>query len=208
MEKSSISTEAKNVLDKIGKTEIVKNFYLAGGTALALQLNHRESVDLDWFSAEVFSNKKIIECLSGLGVFELNQEDEGTVHGTLDGVKVSFLFYSQKPLFPLVDLEGAKMASEKDIAAMKLSAISSRGSKKDFIDFYFLLKKYSLKELFEVFEKKYEEIKYNKIHLLKSLAYFDDAEEDPMPIMIENADWEKMKEELREKTADFLGKRE
>ncbi|MDA3814792.1 MAG: nucleotidyl transferase AbiEii/AbiGii toxin family protein [Patescibacteria group bacterium] len=120
--------------------------------------------------------------------------------------KVSFLFYSQALLFPLVDFGGVKMASEKDIAAMKLSAISSRGSKKDFIDFYFLLKKYSLEELLEVFEKKYKKIKYNKVHLLKSLAYFSDAEEDPIPVMIEDVDWEEIKKELKEKIAEFLRK--
>jgi len=91
---------------------------------------------------------------------------------------------------------GIKIADEKDIACMKIDAISSRGSKKDFIDLYFLLEKYSLPELISFFEKKYSAIEFNKLHILKSLTYFKDAEDEPMPIMIKNTNWADVKKKI------------
>jgi len=177
---------------------------LAGGTALALQLNHRKSIDLDWFSASPFSNRKIISVLSKLGNFKLDQQEEGTIHGILNNVRITFLYYKYPLIFPLINFSGINLADERDIAAMKLDAVSSRGSKKDFIDIYFLLQKYSLKKLLDFFENKYTEIKYNKIHLLKSLVYFQDAENDPMPKMIKRADWKKIKSYLEKITLKQL----
>lgn len=85
------------------------------------------------------------------------------------------------------------MADERDIAAMKIDAISARGSKKDFVDMYFLLQKYSLSQLIEFFEKKYQNIQYNKLHILKSLVYFDNADNNPDQIMLVDFDWEKIR---------------
>jgi hypothetical protein len=99
-------------------------------------------------------------------------------------------------LFPTIAFEGIQLADERDIAAMKLDAVSSRGSKKDFIDIYFLLKKYSLAELFDIFEKKYAAIKFNKLHILKSLSYFENAEQEPMPVMLESVPWEEVKKKI------------
>lgn len=195
MHKQAVSEQTQRVLAKIGKP-FSQNFYLAGGTALAIQLGHRLSIDLDWFSGEGFLNSSLKTDLSQFGQFELTGEDEDTIHGILDNVRVSFLRYSYRLLFPLVDFEDAKLADERDIAAMKIDAISSRGSKKDFVDLYFLLEKYSLPELIELFEKKYANIKFNKLHILKSLTYFEDAEEDPMPIMLKEAKWEEVKEKI------------
>ena len=90
-------------------------------------------------------------------------------------------------------LEKIGSADERDIAAMKIDAISSRGSKKDFFDIYFLLKKYSLQELIDFFEKKYSGIQYNKLHILKSLVFFEDAETEPVPVMLQDANWEEVK---------------
>ncbi|HRZ95624.1 MAG TPA: nucleotidyl transferase AbiEii/AbiGii toxin family protein [Candidatus Moranbacteria bacterium] len=200
----SINLETKRVLEKIGKSAFVSNFYLAGGTALAIQLGHRESIDLDWFSEKEFANEKIKNELSKIGSFELNSEEENTVHGAIDNVKVSFLHYPYGRLFPLVAFEGINLADERDIAAMKIDAISSRGSKKDFIDLFFLLKKYSLEELLGFFEKKFKDIRYNKLHILKSLAYFEAAKDEPMPKMIENAGWEEIQKKISEKINEFL----
>lgn len=171
---------------------------------MAVELGHRKSIDFDWFSKEDFSNSEIKEILSGLGVFVLSGESDGTIHGILDEVKVSFLRYRYNLLFPLVSFENVHLADERDIAGMKIDAISSRGSKKDFIDLFFLLKKYSLAELIEFFEKKYSEIKYNRLHILKSLAYFADAENDPMPIMVEPLEWEKVKELIAQEARALL----
>jgi len=91
------------------------------------------------------------------------------------------------------------LADERDVAAMKIDAISSRGSKKDFIDLFFLLKKHTLEDLLDIFSKKYKNIKFNKLHILKSLAFFEDAESDPMPVMLQSADWISIKNSIQEK---------
>jgi hypothetical protein len=204
MFKETISRETRLVLEKIVGTALADRFYLAGGTALAIQLGHRESIDLDWFCPNDFSNQEIKFELSKLGQLQITSEEEVTVNGTLDNVKVSFLRYRYDVTFPLIEMDGVKLADERDIAAMKIDAMSSRGSKKDFIDIYFLLRKYSLGELLGFFEKKYRGIDYNKLHILKSLVYFVDAEDDPMPKMIEKADWEEVKSEINKQTNKLI----
>ena len=204
MFKESISQETKLVLEKISQGKLVDKFYLVGGTALAIQLGHRESIDLDWFSQDNFSNQEIKFELSKLGNFQVISESDGTVNGMLDNVKVSFLYYRYKTLFPLVNFEKIKMADERDIAAMKIDAVSSRGSKKDFVDIFFLLKKYSLEKIIGFFEKKYADINYNKLHILKSLVYFAEADNEPIPIMIQDIDWEEVKKDMQEKVNAWL----
>lgn len=197
MYSETISPKTKRVLEKIGSGFLVRDFYLAGGTALALQLGHRQSNDLDWFSEQDFLNEKIKKSVALLGNFKLLSEEKGTIHGTLNEIRVSFFYYNYSLLFPLIKFEGINLADERDIAAMKISAISSRGSKKDFIDLYFLLEKYPLTELIDFFEKKYKEIEYNKLHIFKSIIYFNDAENEPMPIMIKKVEWETVKEKIK-----------
>ena len=205
MHAESISPETKRVLDKIDKSEVAKDFYLVGGTALAIQIGHRESIDLDWFSENDFSTTNLKSQLASLGNFKLNNEEDGTIDGELDDVKLSFFFYKFKLIFPLKTFEGLYLADERDIAAMKIDAMSSRGSKKDFIDLYFLLLgKYTLEELMGFFEKKYSDVQYNKIHILKSLIYFEDAENEPMPKMIKDVNWDDVKILLQDKVAGYL----
>lgn len=193
----TIDIQTKRVLEKVEAVSSLRDrFYLAGGTSLAIQLGHRKSIDLDWFSKENFSNNDIKEKLSSLGVFILTSESEGTIHGMLDQVKISILHYKYDLMFPLINFGNIKLADERDIAAMKIDAVSSRGSKKDFIDLYFLLKKYSLSEVIGFFEKKYSGITYNRLHILKSLSYFSDADMEPTPEMLNPLDWERVKEHL------------
>lgn len=204
MRAESIDKKTSQVLEKIKSSGIVEYFYLAGGTALALQIGHRQSIDLDWFSAAAFSVSKLKKGLSSLGKLEVVSEDEGTLNALLNGIKISFFHYNYRQIFPLLEFNGLKIADERDIAAMKLDATSSRGSKKDFIDVYFLLQRYSLKELIGFFESKYRETQYNKMHILKSLAYFENADNEPMPIMLKPADWNKVKNFISSQVNDFL----
>lgn len=204
MHPDAITEQTKSVLEKIGNSRIGENFYLGGGTALALQIGHRESMDLDWFSQEEFLNSRLKNELSGIGEFRLENESQGTINGLLDGVRVSFFYYPYKLSSRLVSFEKINLASKQDIAAMKIDAVSSRGSKKDFIDLYFLLKEFSLKELIQFFEEKYSGIKYNKLHILKSLSYFEDAEEEPMPKMIKDISWEEVKKYLQKETESLI----
>lgn len=189
----AIQKDTKEVLVLLKKSGIVDDFYLAGGTALAIQLGHRESIDLDWFRKHGFANEQLKERLMKLGDFSVTSEDVDTLHGVLDGVKISFLKYDHDQLFPCIVFDGVQMADERDIAAMKISAISSRGSKKDFIDLYFLLQKYHLIELLNLFERKHADIKYNMLHIFKSIVFFDSADNDPTPVMIKHFEWDRVK---------------
>lgn len=206
MYEKSIDKKTKLVLEKIEKLGFVKNFYLAGGTALAIQFGHRESIDLDFFSREKFSVSDMEKELSLIGKFILSKKDDRTLDGILDGVKISFFHYDYDLIYPLIEFNNIQIADERDIACMKLDAVSSRGSKKDFIDIYFLLEKYSLSELIDFFERKYKNIEYNKLHILKSLAYFIDAEDEPMPVMIKNVEWEEVKKKIIEEAKGVLNK--
>jgi hypothetical protein len=183
MFEQSISRETRLVLEKIARSGLTHGFYLGGGTTLALELGHRQSIDLDWFARGDFSNGALKEKLAGLGKLAIIGEEDGTLNAVLDGVKLTFLCYRYPLLFPTVEFESVRLADERDIAAMKIDAASSRGSRKDFVDLYFLLKKYMLAELIDIFERKYEGIEYNKLHILKSLVYFEDAGNEPILII-------------------------
>ena len=206
MFKNAINKETRGVLEKIGSAGFAKKFYLAGGTALAIQLGHRESIDLDFFSTKKFLPREIKDELSSRGNLIVDYENEKTLDGSLDNVKVSFFHYDYRQLYPLIAFGKINLADERDISAMKIDAISSRGSKKDFVDLYFLLKKYSLPELLEFFEKKYLGIQYNKLHILKSLAFFEDAENDPMPVMLQDTAWEEVKKGISTELKKMIGK--
>ena len=204
MRKEVINKKTERFLSALAQSELVKDFYLAGGTALALQYGHRKSVDLDWFKKESFNTVKLKRDLAALGELTINSEERDTLNLDLAGVKLSFLGYPYKLLFPLLHWQGIKLADHRDIACMKLDAASSRGSKKDFIDLYFFLQNHSLSYLLKLFEKKYKNIKYNKLHILKSLTYFTDADSEPMPIMIQGISWREVKKFFQKITRSMV----
>lgn len=198
MREEVINKKTERLLSALAQSGLVNDFYLAGGTALALQYGHRKSVDLDWFSRKSFDTAKLKKGLAELGRIIVSSEEKDTLNLSINSVKISFIGYPYKLLFPFLSWHGVKLADHRDIACMKLDAASSRGSKKDFIDLYFFLQNYSLAYLLKLFEKKYKNIKYNKLHILKSLTYFTDANREPMPIMIENVSWTEVKKYFQE----------
>ena len=111
----------------------------------------------------------------------------------------------EQNVYPLIPFVGIMLADERDIAAMKVDAISTRGSKKDFIDLYFLLKKYSLQEIIGFFETRFRHLAYNRLHILKSLSYFEDAERDPMSMMLQHVPWEEMKRTIADEAKKLAG---
>ena len=193
----TLSPATSALLNKIQHNKLAADFYLAGGTALALQYGHRQSVDLDWFTKDSINTKALIKKLSAIGDFELLNEETNTVEGYLDKVKVSFMTYPYPLLNKKNKLFGeVYIASALDIAIMKLSAISGRNAKKDFIDLYWYLhtEKTGLISLFAKMKKKFFGTKYDVIHICKSLVYFKEAETQPMPVMLAKISWEKVKE--------------
>jgi len=194
MPQEIISAKTKSNLARLKRAALLKGFYLAGGTGLALQLNHRLSLDLDFFTKNDIETKILIQKIKNLGKFSVEKESENTLIGIFEETRITFLKYDYPLLFPLKEWGRIKVADGRDIGCMKISAISSRGTKKDFIDLYFLCQKViSLRKLLELFKKKYKSVEYNMTHILKSLIYFADAEKDPLPKMISPISWKEVK---------------
>lgn len=198
MHPETLEPETARVLTRIAQSNIVaegSGIYLAGGTALALQLGHRQSVDLDFFCEKGMS-EGLTESLSALGSLVISRADPTTLDGLLDTVKVSFFAYSYPRLFPTVSFSAIPLADPRDIAAMKILAISQRCTRKDFIDLAILLRIYSLAEIFVIFDQKYKPVSYLRTHLLKSITYFVEAESEPMPRMFDALTWDEVKKIL------------
>ena len=174
----------------------IHDFYLAGGTCLALQIGHRRSIDFDFFTPNDFNTSIIVNKLNSIGSYERSSEDRNTINGSLNGMRISFFGYNFKLIDDVRILSGIKLAGLKDIAAMKLEAIAGRGSRKDFIDMFFLLKKYSLEEIFSFHTEKYGIGLSNQYHHLKSLVYFEDAETEAMPVMLQPLNWDNVKNHI------------
>ena len=183
MHKETMAPETHALFSNLASAPWLPGFYLAGGTALALRLGHRTSVDLGFFAAKPFDEALLVENLAAAGKAEILQRSPQSVIGILDGVKFSFLGYPYPMLKPLGNLDGISIASIEDIACMKLDALASRGTKRDFIDVYFVATEIPLADLMALFKQKYASVGYNPVHLKKSLVFFEDAEGEPMPAM-------------------------
>jgi hypothetical protein len=177
-----------NVLDK-KRREILplfksfkKDFYLAGGTALALQIGHRDSVDFDFFSKKDINTKelfnKVKDIFKGHKILKV-QEEENTLTVIIDdNIDVSFFSYKYKLIKPLIKEEYFSLASMEDIGCMKFSAIIGRKINKDYIDLYYILQKIKLRDLLAIAKKKMSELDSNLV--IKNLVYFEDIESSPI----------------------------
>jgi hypothetical protein len=179
------------LLTALTNNPLFEDYYLVGGTALALQIGHRHSVDIDLFSSNPLIESDITPALTAFGKTTILSKSKNIVIYSVNDIKVDFVYYQYKWIQAPLITNKFKIASKADIAAMKLNAISGRGSKKDFVDLFFLLKEYSLKEMIEFYKQKYPE--GSEFLVLKSMCYFDDADQEPMPVMLVEINWEKIK---------------
>lgn len=200
----TIHPDTLELLKKIQSLEMFKEARLVGGTALALQLGHRKSIDLDFFGNVDASLQEITLELSAFAPVSPLSESRMMRFLIVDGVKVDIVNYPYSWIDEPITEEGVTLAGIKDIAAMKLSAITNRGTRKDFVDFYFLLKLFSFDELINLYVQKYSDAQL--FTTLKSLTYFDDAEQDPMPLMLSSLNWEDVKSLIVSEVGRFLKK--
>ena len=185
------------------------SWYLAGGTALALQTGNRKSLDLDFFTQNRnFDGKKLIAHFVGNNDWQTEVEDTNTIYGQLLMAKVSFIAYpffipKQEPL-----RHGAiKVLQAKDIAVMKITAISQRGRKRDFFDLYWCAKNIEpLEEIIKRLKVQYPSVAHDYHHILKSMVYFEDAENDPDPEINFDANWKKVKNFFIKKIPEIADK--
>lgn len=178
----------------IADFSFVKDSYLAGGTALALQLGHRISVDLDFFTQKEIDEKVISLNLKKLSEFKEEGVSWRTVWGKLGSTKFSIFYYKYPLISKTLPFMNINILDLKDIAAMKIAAVADRGTKRDFIDLYFLSKKYSIEDMLGFYDKKYADLEEKRYHLLRSLDYFVDAENDVMPKMLVSVSWDSIKD--------------
>ena len=191
----TVEPNTLELLRSLMQKEYLDSFVLVGGTALALQLGSRKSIDLDMFSNTEFSSNEILTSLLRDYQIVVNNQLSQTLISTINHVKVDFIKFHYPFIRPFVVIENIRMASLEDIAAMKLDAITGRGSKKDFYDLFFLLQHYSLDELFLFYTEKYPH--QTTFHVARSLTYFDDAEIQPNPIVFDkNITWKAVQEKI------------
>lgn len=185
----------KEHLALLSRSATLRDAYLAGGTACALQLGHRVSIDFDFFTSREFEPKSVAAEIAELAAFEVEETTEGTILGKFLGTKFSLFKYQYPLVYPPHEYQSIKIADIRDIAAMKLDAIASRGTKRDFIDLYFIcIAGNALSDLMEVYDKKYKMLASNLMHIKKSLVFFDDAETDAMPQLLQKISWQVIKD--------------
>ena len=202
MHENVLPSEALDLISRI--SSVAQAFYLAGGTALALQLGHRVSIALDFFSTSPFDEEVLRKNINPEQAIMVRR---GTLHVIKEGVNLSFLHYEVPLCYPVLRWRKINIASWKDIIAEKLKSISQRGAKKDFFDLYAVLKlKAQVSEVCSFFLRRFEDSGINLYHVLRSVVYFEDAEEEPPPVLLMEGDewgWERVKRFFEERVRDF-----
>jgi hypothetical protein len=197
LRREALGRSQRSLLPRLAPLARQHGFYLAGGTALALQLGHRRSVDFDFFREDPIDDplRLAADLRTAALPFETDRVERGTLHGRASGVRVSFLEYRYPLLRPLREIDGLRLAALEDIAAMKLAAVAQRGSKKDFIDVFALGRRFGLADMLGFYGKKYgvEDVG----HLLVALAYFDDADRERTPMLLQRHSWPAVRSTIR-----------
>jgi len=191
----AIDNVSLDILKKLMQLNELNDFYLVGGTALALLLGHRFSIDLALFTGKDFTTRELTETLQKHFTVQITGEFHNTLNLFLETIKVDLISFKYPLLKPIQTVDGIRLMGLEDICSMKLSAIAQRGSKKDFFDLYFLLEKFTLDEIFQNFQKKFPGT--DLFHIIKSLTYFEDADPEPDPVLVKKVDWAKVKKELQ-----------
>ena len=191
----TIKPDTLELLKTISAQPEVQDTRLVGGTALALQYGHRQSVDLDFFGRLPEDKDTLIDTLKRIGEVMVFNRSKSILQMVVNQVKVDFVDYSRYSwIDEPVNGDGFVLASDKDIAAMKVNAIIGRGTRKDFVDLYALLQHYSLPEIMDFYRQKYPE--FSEYRALLSMTYFEDAEMQDMPLMFIDTPWEAMKKTI------------
>ena len=187
----ALSPDTHRLLSALGQVSEVRPFYLAGGSAAALHLGHRVSVDLDFFTPQDdYAPDPLIQALQRVGHLDIRQQSRGTLNGFLASVRISFFVLPYPLLAEPLELDGIRIAGLLDLALMKLAAIGQRGARRDFIDLYFICQRgMRLDDLLRRMPEKYAAVSYPSYHLLRALVYFEDAERDEPPRMLVPFDW-------------------
>ncbi len=195
----TLAENTRQVFNALAALPLPAHFYLAGGTGLALQIGHRISYDLDFFTSDPaldLAGRSLLQRqLESLADVTIRHEADGQLYAVVQGVEVSVLFQYHPLLFPARDAQGIQLADPLDIGLMKLAAVKNRGARRDFVDLYCLRQEASFSLLFDLIPLKFYDRPDFAVHLAYALSYFEDAEQDPRPLeMRVDADWVNVKE--------------
>lgn len=192
LQHQAVAPRTLRLLETICAIPELSGFNLAGGTALALRIGHRISVDLDFFGDKNFSTEEILDLMAGEKPISIISQHKNILILNVQNVKVDFVSY-QYPLIAKPIVEGViRMLATSDIAAMKLAAIAGRGRKRDFYNLYFMLKEFSMKQMIDFYNQKFHD--GSEMMVARSLTFFDDADTDKIPRMFApTVSWEEIK---------------
>jgi len=200
--KETVETTTLELLASLQQEEILKDFFLVGGTALSLQIGHRISIDLDLFTQKPFETENVLNVLEKKYNYHLDFQSKNSLKGEIGGVKVD-LIADQYPLCQdLIIINNIRMATLLEISAMKLNAIMVNGTRlKDFIDIAFLSGFLSLNDMINAYEIKYQT--RNTITIIKSVSYFSDINyNEPIKLVATNFEWFLIETRLRQIVAN------
>jgi len=196
------------ILPRLSFTKL--EFYLGGGTALALQLGHRTSVDFDFYAPRKFDNQQMAQTINRLfpGTDITPEQPENTLRLDVMGTEVSAFYYPYPLLEPLVDYGSVSLASLTDIAAMKTAAVVQRARQRDFYDIYYLIKELGMEKIITATYQKFPWYEENNVVVFTSLTYFTDADNDleaeRVKVFDRNVTWEMVKKRVKEETQKYV----
>lgn len=201
---NTVASDTLELLKNLQAETVLKDFHLVGGTALSFYYGHRKSIDLDLFTQHDFDVNELLEFLEQNYNFVADYFSMNTLKGSINGIKVDLLSHKYPVVGNVLTDNGISLLSIGDIAAMKLNAIAGNGTRsKDFIDVYFILKQYSIKEILDFYKLKYTS--RNLLHAFKSLIYFDEISISDWPEMIleKNLNLKELQKEITKKVKIF-----
>src|SRR6185312_6797690 len=203
--KEAVRHSTLELIKSLQDQAYLDGFYLVGGTALALYYGHRESIDIDLFTNLAFDTQFLLEKLINDFSYQLTYSASQTLKGSISGVKVDIIRHGYPYIREAYRESGLSLLSEQDIIAMKLNAVSISGQRsKDFIDIYYALNHFSIKEIISFYAEKYRQL--NSTHVIKSLIYYDDVDLADWPVMLKDPGlkWDNVKQKLRQAVMSLL----
>ena len=205
LHKETVEPGTLELIRKLQNEVLLRDFYLVGGTALSLQIGHRISDDIDLFSCQPFHSMELGEFLEQEYSMSIHYMHQNTLKGMINSVLVDLITHNYEIVEPAIEVEGIRMLSKPDIAAMKVNAIAGNGTRiKDFVDVYYLLQEFTFYDIIEFYKKKYKQ--RNDFHAVKSLTYFEDIDEASWPKFMkdDNITLAKIKSEISRCQKEYL----
>jgi hypothetical protein len=205
LHKETVAPGTLELIKTLQSDPMLEEFVLVGGTALSLHIGHRTSVDIDLFTMQDFDSTIMLEHLEKNYRFELQFMHRNTLKGIVNHIFVDLISHPYPMIVEPLIIEGVKLSSKQDIAAMKVNAISGDGTRaKDFVDMYFLLREFSVQQIIDFYSLKYST--RNTLHALKSLTWFGDMDTAAWPVMLTEKTLTpvKLKKALIKASRDFM----